>query len=96
MTGRPWDHKPDGREHALEFWREEHPGKPDPSDDALHQWFADIERDCAIERWREDNPDKPLPDDRKALHKWYVEQWQMDVAMFLADWERNEKGVKFN
>lgn len=92
---RPWDHRPNGKQLALEFWREENPGKPDPDDDGLHQFFADRERKDAIECWREAHPGQPIPDDYAVLHEWYVNEWEMDKATFIAGMMR-ERGEKFN
>jgi len=90
---RPWDHRPNGKQTALLYWREANPGKPDPDDDGLHQFFADRERESAIEYWREANPGKPIPDDYAVLRRWYINEVNIDRAMFVSAMMR-ERGEK--
>ena len=56
-----WEGRPNGKESALAYWREEH-GPPDPADDdTLHHWFADNERKDMLEWWNDINPGEPVP-----------------------------------
>lgn len=47
-----WGHDPNGKEHAIKFWREEHPDQPDPDDEMLHAWFVAREREDILDEWR--------------------------------------------
>ena len=77
-----WSHRPNGKEHALEFWRLEHEGQPDPDDATLNQWFVDNERESMLEWWNDLNPGEPVPDDVK-LRDWYIGQRSMGIRNLL-------------
>ena len=78
-----WEGRPNGKESALAYWREEHEGQPDPADDdTLHHWFADNERKDMLEWWNDINPGEPVPDDVK-LRDWYIGQRLMGIRNLL-------------
>ena len=82
MTKYAWNHHPNGKEHAIKAWREEHPDQhdqPDPDDATLQAWFVAREREGMLDEWRAQHPGKTPPDDAE-LRRWYIDYRNMGAV----------------
>ncbi len=85
-----WTDKPYGKLTILTSWREEHPGQPDPDDDALQAWLVAMERQNFTEEWQAAHPGQRLPDYPK-IRRWCIDQHNMAVLDMM-----RERGDKFH
>jgi hypothetical protein len=88
----PWErlwHTPEeskaARRTALKIWQSDHAGQADPGDNAMAQWFVDIERDMLRAEWQDAHPREPVPDDYETIRRWGINSHNKRVAQWARD-----------
>jgi hypothetical protein len=69
----------------LKYWREDHPGQPDPDDAGMRQWLIETERKTLKEEWLHAHPGHPLPDDYAVVRRWYINWRNERIIEFARD-----------
>jgi hypothetical protein len=88
--GETADQAEAGKQRMLAYWREYHPGQPDPDDAALQGWLIEDERKTFLQQWREAHPGRRVPDYAE-VRRWAINEWNKGALARI-----RERGESFH